>query len=755
MRASTVPVTLVVLVIMSQSLAIVSHVELERGLAHLETDYGGPITYTDEHTDATLGSSNRGATLTMPGGHDYERPLPLVVALHGYSSSGSFNAWWMSLYDSVHENEHLLLTPDGSMNIIGMRYWNATDACCNLFNTQVDDVTFLESLIVQAVQNYGADPEGVVLIGHSNGAFMSHRMACERGGIIESIVSLNGATWDDFSNNCPDTGRPNILQVHGTGDTVIQYDGGSTFGGMYPSAPQTTTFWADRSGCEMSWTNLGSIDLTNSDGVAETDNLEHLNCTDGNRVTHWRINNASHSPLLNDKKWPSETLGWALEDFVRDSDGDGHRDDVDAFVYDSGEWLDNDDDGIGDNADTDDDNDGLTDSEEAGLGTDPLNWDTDGDEVSDLTDCDPINGELYTDTDLDGVCDEVDEDADGDNWNNDQEVDCLTDWLDISSVPSDLDSDGVCDEVDEDADGDNWNNDQEVDCLTDWLDVSSVPSDLDSDGECDPLDIDDDGDWVVDIDDAFPMDPSETNDLDGDGIGDNTDQDDDGDGWLDVTEAICAAAGGQGDPRNADVMPVDNETDVGADGVYGTDDDVIVGDGLCNAIDPDDDNDGYPDPVDINNILDEEDAFQYDPTEWLDTDNDGVGDNADAFPSDPNEWSDADDDGVGDNSDAFPNEVNEWSDLDGDGVGDNTDAFPTDPLEWIDTDGDGFGDNSDAFPMDVDEWQDADGDGVGNNADAYPFDSSKWEKEPNYVMIGLAGALAMMAILGYTRQRHD
>ena len=94
-----------------------------------------------------------------------------------------------------------------------------------------------------------------------------------------------------------------------------------------------------------------------------------------------------------------------------------------------------------------------------------------------------------------------------------------------------------------------------------------------------------------------------------------------------MTESICAAAGGQGDSRNADVMPVDNETDVGADGVFGTDDDVIVGDGLCNAIDPDDDGDGYPDPVDINNILDEEDAFQYDPTEWDDHNADGSGDN--------------------------------------------------------------------------------------------------------------------------------
>ncbi len=256
----------------------------------------GPINYTNEHTTATITSEGRPATLTMPGGHVYNQPLPLVIALHGYSSSGSFNAWWMSMYESVHENEHLLLTPDGSMNIIGMRFWNATDACCNLFNTEVDDVAFLEDLINQSVQSYGADPDGVVLIGHSNGAFMGHRMACERGGLIESIVSLNGATWNDFSNDCPDTGRPNILHVHGTADSTIQYDGGMMFGGVYPSAPQSTAYWADRSGCDASWTKLSSLDLTNSDGVAETDDLEHLNCTDGNRVAHWRINDGGHAP---------------------------------------------------------------------------------------------------------------------------------------------------------------------------------------------------------------------------------------------------------------------------------------------------------------------------------------------------------------------------------------------------------------------------------------------------------------------------
>jgi hypothetical protein len=57
--------------------------------------------------------------------------------------------------------------------------------------------------------------------------------------------------------------------------------------------------------------------------------------------------------------------------------------------------------------------------------------------------------------------------------------------------------------------------------------------------------------------------------------------------------------------------------------------------------------------------------------------------------------------------------------------------------------------------MDVEEWLDTDGDGVGNNADAYPLDSSKWEEDPNYAMIGLVGALTMIAVLAYTRQRHD
>jgi hypothetical protein len=184
------------------------------------------------------------------------------------------------------------------------------------------------------------------------------------------------------------------------------------------------------------------------------------------------------------------------------------------------------------------------------------------------------------------------------------------------------------------------------------------------------------------------------------------------------------------------------------------------GDGVADDDDYDDDNDG---------VLDTQDEFPLDPTEWQDSDDDGIGDNEDtdddddgvddvddAFPTNPAEHSDFDGDGIGDNSDSdddndgvvdlqdkFPYNNTEWSDTDSDGIGDNTDsdidddgyltgvdAFPQNPAENSDWDGDGTGDNSDSdddndgvpdlqdkFPYNNTEWSDTDSDGIGDNTD--------------------------------------
>jgi hypothetical protein len=71
--------------------------------------------------------------------------------------------------------------------------------------------------------------------------------------------------------------------------------------------------------------------------------------------------------------------GCGVADTGSDSDGDGTLDCKDALPYDSDEWLDTDEDGIGNNADLDDDNDSLPDAWEVSYGLDPFVDDAEGD----------------------------------------------------------------------------------------------------------------------------------------------------------------------------------------------------------------------------------------------------------------------------------------------------------------------------------------------------------------------------------------
>ena len=66
--------------------------------------------------------------------------------------------------------------------------------------------------------------------------------------------------------------------------------------------------------------------------------------------------------------------------------------------------------------------------------------------------------------------------------------------------------------------------------------ITPQPADFDKDGIPDSTDTDDDNDKVLDVNDAFPFDASESIDTDKDGVGNNADTDDDNDGFSDEAE---------------------------------------------------------------------------------------------------------------------------------------------------------------------------------------------------------------------------
>ncbi|GIR09639.1 MAG: hypothetical protein CM15mP20_2100 [Alphaproteobacteria bacterium] len=86
-------------------------------------------------------------------------------------------------------------------------------------------------------------------------------------------------------------------------------------------------------------------------------------------------------------------------------------------------------------------------------------------------------------------------------------------------------------------------------------------ADFDSDGTGDNADTDDDNDGTLDADDAFPFDDTETADFDSDGTGDNADTDDDNDGVLDVDDAFPFDAD-NGTTTDAVIYPTTGDDDI-------------------------------------------------------------------------------------------------------------------------------------------------------------------------------------------------
>ena len=250
--------------------------------------------------DAFINAGRGPIPVRIPATYDAATPTPLIILLPGYMTSGQEVEDWMQLSSLVDEYEFLYVYPTGTSDFLGFEFWNATDACCNLFGSGVDDVGYLLSVIETMQQTYNIDPRRIHFAGHSNGGFMSYRMACERADLVASVASLAGATFQN-AGACTPSEPVHTLQIHGTSDAVIQFGGGCIpLGGCYPSAQQTVETWAAYNGCASSGVlQPEMLDLDASIAGSESTVTTYTSgCDDGGSTEFWTIPGGAHSPPL-------------------------------------------------------------------------------------------------------------------------------------------------------------------------------------------------------------------------------------------------------------------------------------------------------------------------------------------------------------------------------------------------------------------------------------------------------------------------
>jgi polyhydroxybutyrate depolymerase len=229
----------------------------------------------------------------LPENYDKNKKYPLIISLHGLGASASLQNLIFDFRELTTEFQFILAVPNGLQGAAGLRFWNGTDFCCGENQKPVDDVQYVRDLIEGMAQEYSIDKNRIHLFGHSNGGFLSHRIACEAPELIASMASFAGATFKD-PEKCEGREAVPVLQIHGTSDLIIQYNGSPG----YPSARETVRQWTKINKCLMDKVvkKENQILKPRNMTVPTLNTTEETweSCDKGTKVALWTVDKGEH-----------------------------------------------------------------------------------------------------------------------------------------------------------------------------------------------------------------------------------------------------------------------------------------------------------------------------------------------------------------------------------------------------------------------------------------------------------------------------
>ena len=181
-------------------------------------------------------------------------PRPIVVILHGHLGTAA-NALGsgispspLSAWRDLADREGLLLVAlQGLRGSDGHTGWNdcRQDAAGN---PRSDDVAFASAVVQGLVDAGQADRRRIYVMGMSNGAMMSYRLAAEMKPAPAAIAAVSGTMA--AHSQCGRPAQPvSVLLIAGTDDPLVPYAGGEVgFGkskgrGLVMGAAATRDYW--------------------------------------------------------------------------------------------------------------------------------------------------------------------------------------------------------------------------------------------------------------------------------------------------------------------------------------------------------------------------------------------------------------------------------------------------------------------------------------------------------------------------------
>lgn len=185
-------------------------------------------------------------------------PRPLVILLHGHMGSAkqAFTEGPLAAWNGISAREGVIVAAlDGVKGPDGHSGWNDCRGDAS-GNPKTDDVAFVKAVVARLEREADADPKRVYIMGMSNGAMMTLRLALQLDPAPAAFCAVCGLMTLD-GGLCGDAAPRPIpaMFVEGTADPLVPFEGGQVHfykklrGGVV-SAQRTVDFWRKAEGLD-------------------------------------------------------------------------------------------------------------------------------------------------------------------------------------------------------------------------------------------------------------------------------------------------------------------------------------------------------------------------------------------------------------------------------------------------------------------------------------------------------------------------
>ena len=240
--------------------------------------------------------SLRSYLLYVPANYDGQEAWPLVINYHGGNTSPSFQVDYTQMNVAADSMGFLVAYPQGLLVTARVGLIPGWSVPNPVIQSDNDDLSFSDELINVIATDYNVDMNRIHATGWSMGSLMAYSLVCSFPERIASVAGVSSIMTFMLEDSCEPTRPISIMHFHGTLDPRVPFGGAD---GVWPSAPETTAFWAEQNNCAPDSVVTEVEDVSIADSTTVT-RIEYIDCDDETEVVFYRVNEGGHP-------WPGST----------------------------------------------------------------------------------------------------------------------------------------------------------------------------------------------------------------------------------------------------------------------------------------------------------------------------------------------------------------------------------------------------------------------------------------------------------------